>query len=59
MPSFNGAEALKQVKAQNPQLPFMFVSGTLPSDLARSSRMKEPPGSCRRTTWTASCRRWK
>ena len=26
MPTFNGAEALKQVKAQNPQLPFMFVS---------------------------------
>jgi signal transduction histidine kinase len=35
MPNFSGAEALKQVKAQNPTLPFMFVSGTLPSDLAR------------------------
>ncbi len=35
MPNFNGAEALKQVKAQNPQLPFMFVSGTLPAEKAR------------------------
>jgi signal transduction histidine kinase len=35
MPTFNGAEALKQVKAQNPQLPFMFVSGTLPAEKAR------------------------
>jgi signal transduction histidine kinase len=35
MPDFNGAEALRQVKAQNPQLPFMFVSGTLPDEKAR------------------------
>src|SRR5437868_5182994 len=39
MPNFNGAEALHQVKAQDPQLPFMFVSGTLPADLAR--KLKE------------------
>jgi signal transduction histidine kinase len=35
MPNFNGADALKQVKSQNPELPFMFVSGTLPAELAR------------------------
>jgi len=39
MPNFNGAEALRQVKTQDPQLPFMFVSGTLPADLAR--KLKE------------------
>jgi signal transduction histidine kinase len=39
MPRFNGAEALKQVKSQDPKLPFLFVSGTLPADLAR--RLKE------------------
>src|SRR5438045_4717970 len=39
MPTFNGAEALHQVKSQDPQLPFMFVSGTLPADLAR--KLKE------------------
>jgi len=30
MPGFSGAAALEQVKAQQPELPFIFVSGNLP-----------------------------
>jgi signal transduction histidine kinase len=44
MPSFSGAEALRQVKAQNPQLPFMFVSGTLPAELARELKEQGAAG---------------
>ena len=36
MPGFSGAEALQQVNEQAPKLPFMFVSGTIPSDFARN-----------------------
>jgi len=32
MPGFGGAAALDQVKSQKPELPFIFVSGTLPPD---------------------------
>lgn len=35
MPGFSGADALNIVKAKNPHLPFIFVSGTLPADVAR------------------------
>src|SRR5438132_12382769 len=35
IPKFNGADALKQVQTQDPQLPFLFVSGTLRSELSR------------------------
>lgn len=35
MPGFNGGDALRIVQAKDPALPFVFVSGTLPADLAR------------------------
>ena len=35
MPGFSGADALKIIKAKDPKLPFIFVSGTIPSDVAR------------------------
>ena len=35
MPGFSGGDALKIVKAQDPKLPFLFVSGTIPADVAR------------------------
>ena len=35
MPGFSGADALKIVKTQDPKLPFIFVSGTIPADVAR------------------------
>jgi two-component system, sensor histidine kinase and response regulator len=35
MPTFSGADALRKVKEKDPTLPFLFVSGTLPVDLAR------------------------
>jgi len=35
MPTFSGADALKKVQEQDPKLPFLFVSGTLPAELAR------------------------
>ncbi len=35
MPNFSGSEALQKVKEKDPKLPFLFVSGTLPIDLAR------------------------
>jgi CheY-like chemotaxis protein len=45
MPSSNGAERIKQVKAQSPQLPFMFVSGTFRPNWRRNSRTREQRGS--------------
>ena len=44
MPNFSGAEALRQVKASNPQLPFLFVSGTLPAEKARELQAQGAAG---------------
>jgi signal transduction histidine kinase len=44
MPEFSGAEALRQVKASNPQLPFLFVSGTLPPEKARELQAQGAAG---------------
>jgi signal transduction histidine kinase len=35
MPGFSGADALKLIKKKDPALPFIFVSGTIPADIAR------------------------
>ena len=35
MPRFSGADALRSVQETDPDLPFLFVSGTLPEELAR------------------------
>src|SRR5687768_11149092 len=35
MPTFSGADALRKVQEKDPKLPFLFVSGTLPVELAR------------------------
>src|SRR5579872_3948844 len=34
MPSFSGLKALKLLREQESDLPFIFISGTLPEDLA-------------------------
>ncbi|MGH9742679.1 MAG: response regulator [Candidatus Acidiferrum sp.] len=34
MPQFSGAEALKMVRAKDPEVPFIFVSGTIGEDAA-------------------------
>ncbi len=34
MPHFSGTEALKMVRAQDPDVPFIFVSGTIGEDVA-------------------------
>jgi two-component system, sensor histidine kinase and response regulator len=44
MPNFSGADALKQVKEKDAQLPFLFVSGTLPSELARKLQSEGAAG---------------
>jgi signal transduction histidine kinase len=35
MPGFSGADALKLIKAKDPALPFIFVSGTIPASIAK------------------------
>ena len=35
MPGFSGADALKITKAKDPKLPFVFVSGTIPAEIAK------------------------
>jgi signal transduction histidine kinase len=37
MPQFTGAEALKMVRASDPDVPFIFVSGTIGEDVATES----------------------
>jgi signal transduction histidine kinase len=44
MPSFSGADALRKVKEKDPKLPFLFVSGTLPVDLARKLQAEGAAG---------------
>ncbi|MBI3803129.1 MAG: EAL domain-containing protein [Nitrospirae bacterium] len=40
MPHFNGAQALVLLKKRNPDLPFIFVSGTIGEDLAVAAMRK-------------------
>jgi CheY-like chemotaxis protein len=34
MPQFSGSQALKMVRARDPEVPFIFVSGTIGEDVA-------------------------
>jgi signal transduction histidine kinase len=44
MPGFSGADALKIVKAKDPKLPFIFVSGTIPTDMAQKLQAEGAAG---------------
>ena len=44
MPGFSGADALKIIKAKDPKLPFIFVSGTIPTDVAQKLQAEGAAG---------------